>query len=108
MAETLAQKRANGKYRSEKVDVINVLVEKGSRAIYKQVAERMGVSVSRFFRLAAEEYLRNHMGGEFETDDEEVKILSEREEEMLDEFGKLPPGVQRSVTVMLRSINKMQ
>ena len=106
--QTPAQKRAREKYLREKVNVINLVVEKGRHVIYKQAAERMAVSVSKLFRLAVDEYLRNHMSGELGIEEEEMKELTEREEEMLEEFGKLPPGVQRSVTAMIRSFNKSQ
>ena len=55
MSPTDAQRRARDKWLAEKVEVINVRVPKGTKAVFKEHAEKCGESLNAFMIRAAED-----------------------------------------------------
>ncbi len=55
-----AKKKANMKYNAKAYDQIKILVKKGEREHYKQIAENDGKSLNAMILAALEEYINNH------------------------------------------------
>lgn len=60
MAYTRASNKAVQKYSAKTYDQIKVLVKKGERERYKQIAESDGKSLNAMVIAALEEYINNH------------------------------------------------
>lgn len=59
MAYTEAQARATKKYIKEKTDDIRLRVAKGTKELWKEEAEKRGMSMTKFVKLCVEKEIEN-------------------------------------------------
>ena len=59
MAYTEAQARATKKYIKEKTDDIRLRVAKGTKELWKEEAEKRGMSMTKFVKLCVEKEIKN-------------------------------------------------
>lgn len=55
-----ARTKANRKYNEKAYDKVQIQVHKGLKDVWKQAAERLGLSLAGLIVKAVEEYIQNH------------------------------------------------
>lgn len=60
LAGKIAKMEYNNEYSKKNYDTVNIRPPKGTRAIWKEYAESMGLSVNQLIIKAVEEYVKNH------------------------------------------------
>lgn len=103
MALTQEAQEAKSRHRRETRDRLSLELPKGTNAVYRQLAAKLGTNVTKLIQAAVEEYARNH-----ETDiptfpQPEGTCLTERELLLLERFDCLSEKAQKDFIRLLGS-----
>lgn len=102
-------------YKKSKYDTIVFRVKKGKATEYRQAAQDLGVGFWNLLQTGVEEFIANHLGGDFlpvkpapMTKEPPAEKLTSVERTLLDEFNRLPVDVQKAFLKTFKAINAAQ
>lgn len=94
-------------YKKANYDSVYLMLQKGKRDEYKQAAEDFGISLRELVQTSVESFIAEKSYRDFESlkPAPPAEKLSTEQKQLLAEFDKLPPDVQKSIVKMIRAIN---
>ena len=102
-------------YRRTNYDTVTFRIKKGGLAEYQRAAADLGLGQAEMYRLAVEEFIANHAGGDFlpvvkpaPITSSPAEKLSSQEKTLLVEFNKLPTDVRKALLKTIKAINVNQ
>ena len=99
---------STAEYKRENYDQIAFWLPKGMKAKYKQVAEDFGISLRELIQNSVDAFIADKSLQDLPTrivKPAPQEKLSAEQRQLVDEFNKLPPDVQKSIAKMIRVIN---
>lgn len=94
MALPKSTREAKARYKKEKRDSITVEMPKGKKEVFWQVAGKFGLNLTQLVQTSVEEFARNHMTVAPVFPHKAEDLLTERENLLIERFGRLSPTTQ--------------
>ena len=105
---------AAAKYRQENCDQLAVDIPKGKKALYKQAAAEMGLSLTALIQNGVEGFVNERCEGFFQRENfspitqnvASTEKLSANEKRLVEEFNQLPVETQKALLKLVKTINE--
>ena len=97
-----ARRQSQKKYKQEKCDRVTVDVPKGKREIYKQLADEMGISMSKLIQYGVDEFAQKYTNKAiFHSQGDK---LNAEQRQLIDTVDKLTPKARKQLIKFLESL----